>query len=138
MMKSTELYNLAEQKDIIVINGKLSKSPAMSICDNGDCAIVIDDKQIESQADETVKLAHELGHCIKGAFYNKYSQFDLISRHEYRADSWAIKKLIPKDELIETFEDGITEIWELAEHFEVTEEFMIKACEFYGFYHRAI
>ena len=57
-----ELYDLAEQNDIIIINGKLNKAPAISICDNGDCAIIIDDKQIESQSDEVTKLAHELGH----------------------------------------------------------------------------
>lgn len=77
-----------------------------------------------------------MGHCETGAFYNEHS-LELRSRMEYRADKWAIKKLVPENELIEAFEEGILEIWELAEHFGVTEEFMIKACEFYGYYHRA-
>ena len=76
-------------------------------------------------------LAHELGHCVTGSFYNRYSEFDVIAKHERRADKWAIKKLIPEDELNDAFEHGIVEPWDLAEYFNVTEDFIIKAVEFY-------
>lgn len=48
------------------------------------------------------------------------------------------KKLVTEDELIEAFENGILEIWELAEFFGVTEDFMVKICELYGYYNRVI
>lgn len=57
---------------------------------------------------------------------------------EFRADKWAIKKLVTEDELIEAFENGILEIWELADFFGVTEDFMVKVCELYGYYNRVI
>lgn len=137
MMKSAELYDFAKDRDILIINDKLKKSPSMSIFDEGLCTIVIDNRQIHSAVEENVIAAHEVGHCETGAFYNEKS-LELKSRMEYRANRWAIKKLIPEDELIEAFEHGILETWELAEQFEVTEDFMIKALEFYGYYHRAI
>lgn len=137
MMKSAELYDFAENRDIILIDGCLKKVKSMSLSDNGMCAIVIDNEKINSEVEETVIAAHELGHCETGAFYNEHS-LELRSRMEYRADKWAIKKLVPEDELIEVFESGITEIWKLAEHFGVTEDFMIKVCEYYGYYHKAI
>jgi len=40
---------------------------------------------------ELYQLAHELGHCECGAFYNRYSPFDLVGKHERRADCWAKK-----------------------------------------------
>lgn len=137
MMKSTELYDFAKEKDILIINDKVKKSPSMSMMEEGLCTIVIDNKQIHSSVEENVITAHEVGHCETGAFYDENS-LELRSRMEHRANRWAIKKLIPKDELIEAFENNILETWNLAEHFEVTEEFMIKALEFYGYYHRAI
>ena len=47
--------------------------------------------------------------------------------HENRADKWAVKRIIPVDELDEAVADGYTEIWELAEKFGVPEPFMRKA-----------
>lgn len=136
MMKCAELYDFAEERDILIINDKLKKSPSMSISDEGFCSIIIDHNKIKSNAEENVIAAHEIGHCETGSFYNKYS-LELRSRMEYRANKWAIKKLVPEDELIEAFENGIIEIWELAERFDVTEDFMRKACEFYGYYRGA-
>ena len=78
-----------------------------------------------------VHLAHEIGHCVCGAFYNPYSSFDIRQKHEHRADKWAIKKLIPVDELDEAVAAGHTELWDLADYFGVTEEFMKKAVCWY-------
>ena len=138
-MNINDIREYAEENDILLIDGKLkSDVPSMSIMDaDRNCAVIIDQKKIKTNAEELVMTAHEVGHCETGAFYNKHI-LDLRSRCEYRADKWAIKKLIPKDELISAFENGIMEIWELAEYFGVTEEFMIQACEFYGYYHKAI
>lgn len=140
-MNSSELRDYAENRDITVIDGALCKDEkSLSLIDldyNNICTIVIDNDKIHTEQENNVIMAHEIGHCETGAFYNERS-LELRSRMEYRADKWAIKKLVPEDELIEMFEKGITETWELAEYFDVTEDFMIKACEFYGFYHRAI
>lgn len=114
-MDSAELRNFAEGRDIIVIDGKLrNEQKSISISDRGRCAIVVDSKKITTRAEETVIMAHELGHCETGAFYNERT-LELRSRMEFRADKWAIKKLVTEDELIEAFENGILEIWELAE-----------------------
>lgn len=67
--------------------------------------------------------AHEVGHCATGAFYTE-NTLELRSRMEYRANKWAIKKLIPRDELEEAVKSGYTEVWQLAELFCVTEDMM--------------
>ena len=131
-MTSTELYRFADGRDILTIDGKLNKVRSMSLMDScRNCAVVIDSSQIDTSAEETVILAHEVGHCETGAFYTE-NTLELRSRCEYRADKWTIKTLIPKESLAEALEDGITELWQLAEHFGVTEDFMLKACRFYG------
>ncbi len=138
MKKIDELGRIANKEDITVMTTNCPECGSMShMTLDGNCYIGIDRRKM-TEAEKTVYMAHEMGHCMTGSFYNRYSRFDVISRHEYRANKWAIKKLVPEDELIEAFENGIIEIWELAERFDVTEDFMKKACEFYGYYQGAV
>lgn len=133
MNKLSELDNIAKENDIEVMEIKAEKCASMSIMtEGGDCYIGIDSRNMTS-AEETVCMAHEVGHCQTGAFYNKHSKYDLISKNEKKADIWAIQKLIDRDELKKVMKTGCTGIWELAEHFGVTEDFIRKACDYYGF-----
>ena len=98
---------------------------------SGNCYIGMDAKVIASEREERMHLAHEIGHCIRGAFYNPYAKMDIREKHEKRADRWAIRHLIPQSEWINAFRNGYTEVWDLAEYFDVTEEFIRKAYELY-------
>ncbi len=130
MVELDDLYDYADEHDISV--DLFSMNYAESLSEPiGNGAIAIDPFKIKSSADEKVKLAHELGHCEVGAFYNRYSPYDLVERHERRADKWAIKRLIPKLELDSAVAAGRSGVWELAELFNVTEDFMRKAIAFY-------
>ncbi len=134
MITLNSLYILAEQDGTPVIDMQIHNDSvgAMSVCDgDGDCIIAIDIKKLKGEADHTVKMAHELGHCRTGSFYNEKSPFDLKSKHEYRADKWAIMELIPYDDFIKACKNGYTEVWQLAEYFGVTEDFIRKAHEVY-------
>ena len=127
-----EIYRFVEQKNIVVDHFALHSREALSVMDEeGTCFIAIDPKKLTGESDERTKLSHEVGHCITGAFYNVYSNYDCRQRHENKADKWAVKKLIPVDELDAAVADGHTEIWELAEQFGVTEDFMRKAVCYY-------
>lgn len=132
-MKSLqELYHIAQQNNVVVDHFRLRKREALSIMDyDGECFVAIDPTRIISEADERNKLAHELGHCLTGSFYNEYSQYDCRQRHENTADKWAISQIIPVEDLDEAITHGCTEFWELAEWFDVAEEFVRKAVCWY-------
>lgn len=98
----------------------------------GACYIGMDPFQIETTAQERVHLAHELGHCETGSFYNAYADLDIRGKQEKRADCWAVARLVPADELEYAVNCGMVEIWELAEYFNVTEDFVRKAAEIYS------
>lgn len=128
MANLLELYQYAENNQIDVDWIPMSKAASLSIpLPDGEYAIAIDPWKMESVELESVCLAHELGHCETGSFYNRWATRDVRQKHENRADKWAIEKLIPKDELIDALKAGCTEIWNLAERFGVTEDFMRKA-----------
>ena len=126
------LYDLAQQQNIEVIQFPMGESGSMSVMlDNGACFIGIDEAVQDGGAQERVHLGPELGHCITGSFYNIYAAVDHRQRHENRANKWAITQLIPVEDLDEAVAEGCCEIWDLAERFGVTEQFMKKAVCYY-------
>ena len=127
-MKLDELYEIAESENIDIYSAALPLTKSASIMDDElNCYIGIDYEQISTTSDEKMHLAHEIGHCIKGAFYNRHSKLDLISKHEYSADKWACENLLPKDEMEAAFRKGYVEVWQIAEYFDVPERLVKKA-----------
>ena len=93
----------------------------------GQCSIGLDLPHRRTRNELRVRLAHELGHCVTGSFYNRYSSADNRKRHENRADRWAVGRLIAREELDEAVAEGHTEPWDLADYFGVDEAFLKKA-----------
>ena len=126
------LYDYAEQQGIDVDWFPSVQTVSMSLpLPDGTCCIAIDPWKIETLAQETVTLAHELGHCETGSFYNRYAALDLVQKHENRANRWAYKKLVPRGELIRAYLAGYRETWELAEYFQLPEDFIRSAIAYY-------
>ena len=131
-MQISNLYDLAKQQNIEVLSYGMPENGSMSLMlDDGRCFIGMDESVRDGGAQERVHLSHELGHCITGSFYNIYAAVDHRQRHENRANKWAIRTMIPVDALDDAIARGCTEVWELAEYFQVTEEFVRKAVCYY-------
>ena len=129
-----EFYRLAEQENITVDFFPLQSREALSVMDErGRCFVAIDPGRLRDEPDERVKLAHELGHCMTGAFYNRYADCDCRRRHENKADKWAVCQIVTEDALDEAVAEGCVTLWELAEHFGVSEPFMKKAVCWYTY-----
>ena len=131
-MKTNDLYQEAKDADIPILILDIPKTG--SICmqsESGRCYIGMDYGVLPEESVRRVHLAHELGHCKTGAFYNRWAAKDVRKKHENRADKWAVNKLIPVDELDQAVADGHTELWDLADYFGVTEDFMKKAVCWY-------
>ncbi len=128
--RTSELYEIAETGGTEIICCNLPNACSVSVKTSaGGCFIGIDPFEIETTAQERVHLAHEIGHCETLSFYSAYSPLEIREKHEKRADRWAVLRLVPVGELTEALEHGINEVWALAEHFDVTEDFMRKAIE---------
>lgn len=131
-MHTQALYDLARQQNIEVLTHPLPQTGSLSVMlEGGRCFVGLDRSVCDGAAQERVHLSHELGHCVTGSFYNIYAAVECRQRHENRADKWAISTLIPVEDLDEAVAQGCTEIWELAERFQVTEEFMRKTVCYY-------
>ena len=131
-MEIRTLYDLAKQQNIGVFDFSLPETGSMSLMtDSGRCYIAMDAAVKDGAVQERVHLSHELGHCVTGSFYNRYAAVDCRQRHENRANKWAVQALIPVQQLDDAIAEGCTEVWELADRFQVTEEFVRKAVCWY-------
>lgn len=128
MVALPELYGLAEKQNIPILRYPLPENGSMSLQLSGGAQFIgMDDGVADGGAQERVHLSHELGHCLTGSFYSVFTAVDCRQRHENRADKWAVRKLIPVEQLDDAVAEGCTELWELADRFGVTEDLMRKA-----------
>lgn len=132
MTMPLDLYEYAEDHGIDVDWIPMARATSLSISlPDGSYAIAIDPWKMDTLGQETVCLAHELGHCRTGSFYNRLATLDIRKKHENRADKWAVRHLISADQLDDAVANGYDTLWDLAEHFGVTEDFMRKVVCWY-------
>lgn len=128
-MTLNEIYNDCAEKGIDVDYYPMKHAKGLAF-PNGWIALDVD--KMENSIEEKEVLAHEEAHIETGSFYNVYSPLDIKAKHEKRAANATIKKLVPRDELIEAINCGLVEHWQLAEYFDVSDKFMLSAMEYYN------
>ena len=84
-----------------------------------------------SRIEEKELIAHELGHCEYGGTYCRHSKHSLKARAEYRASKWTYYQLVPPSQILACVRRGLVTPWELADHFDVSDEFMYKVVGYY-------
>ena len=130
-MTLEELYIQCDKKGIDVYYFPLRHSSVKGIA-LPDGTIALDRDKISSKTEEKEVIAHELAHIETESFYNVYSDCDIKSKQERKAETHAIRKLVPQNELAKAIKGGTTQLWELAEEFEVSCPLMKKAVEYYN------
>lgn len=132
MTKFERLLDDIEKDNIYFIDSHSTKNPAKTIRDDeGDYGIFMNVEAFRTNAERLVALGHENGHCSTGAVYTIDAPILTREKCEYKANKSATYKLVPINELIDAVENGARTVWELAERFEVTEDFMHFALRVY-------
>lgn len=130
MLQKNDFRAIAEKNGVEIVSFHLPNADSMSAEINGRCYIGLDDSRHRSQAEEQARIGHELGHCLYGGFYTRTSPFDVMERHEVRADRWYIKRAIPRKILFGLLREG-RDAWEIAELLDTTEEYVRRAYYYY-------
>lgn len=125
-----DFFELARQNGVPVIEMPLPECKSLSL-PSGDTGVIGLDCSTRIPAREAqARVGHELGHCLYGGFYTKATPYDVVGRHEWRADKWYILHAIPRDILYELLEKGCP-VWEIAETLNTTEQYVRKALQYY-------
>ena len=131
-MDTTLLYDKIEEENINYINSTLSRTRGAIIHYKDITAIVLDDKQIDTQIAENTVLMQELGHYYAGAYYRTYSDYELIEKMEHKADVQAWKKFLPYTKIRELLHNGVSTVSELADYFNVEAPYMARCLYYYS------
>ncbi len=127
MMKAEDLFEEAECNGIDILYADIPDARSASLLNK----VFLDYGFINKPAEEKVACAHGIGSIVTGSQYSRNSSYLDICRAEHKTNKWSYNKLIPFEELTEALRKGYTEPWELADYFEVTEEFVKDALKYY-------
>lgn len=77
-------------------------------------------------------LAEEIGHyeTTSGAILDQTNTGN--RKQELIARKWAYNKVVPEEKISEAISEGYTEVWEIADHLDVDEQFLREALIYYG------
>lgn len=129
MNKYEELLNEANKSNIVVTDQfDLSGTRIKGLYCDGTIAL---NRDMYIESEKTCVLAEELGHHYT-TIGDIMDQTDVSNRkQERRARIWAYHKLLSLNDLIDSYKCGCRNQFEIAEHLNVTEEFLVDCLEYY-------
>ncbi len=131
MTELSKLYEDIENQNIKLFIHNIKFTEAATIEMGGQYGIFLDLSCFCSLGNYKEILAHEIGHCATGCTHKVSSPYDLVQKHEYKANRWAIERYIPFDNLSSAVQQGYTEVWQLAEYFGFPEGFIRRVIDHY-------
>ena len=121
MFELSDFYDYCKENQVDVIPYDGCPCPGATIRDGSFYAIFLDFTQIRSMRLLRGVCCHEMGHVATGALHKVDSPYELAERSEYRAKRWSAQRYLPADAFQEAFRFGYTELWQLAEYFDLPE-----------------
>ena len=122
------LLDEADKENIYVIENAKFQSKASGLINNDVIGI---NKNVRSSAQRSCILAEELGHYHTSSG-NILDQSSVTNRKQERhARAWAYNRLIGLYGIINAYRSGCRNGYEIAEHLNITEEFLAESLQYY-------
>ncbi len=131
MFEISDFYDYCKQNKVDVIPFIGCPQPGATVRDQGYLAVFLDFSKIRSTRLLRGVCYHELGHAATGALHKVDSPYELVGRSEYRANRWAAQHYLTAEDFRCAFRDGCTELWQLAEYFDLPEKDIQKALTYW-------
>ena len=121
MFELCDFYEYCRENHIDVIPFDRCPQPGATVRDEDFYAVFLNFAQIRSARLLRGVCCHELGHAATGALHKVNSPYELVERSEYRANRWCAEHFLTREAFQEAFAAGYTELWQLAEYFDLPE-----------------
>lgn len=131
MFELSDFYTYCDDNDIDVIPYMGMPSEGATVRDQGYYAIFLDIAKIRSTRLLKGVCCHEMGHAATGALHKVCSPYETVERSEYRANRWMAENHITEDMFRDAFKAGYTEVWQLAEYFDLPEDVIRTAAAYW-------
>lgn len=131
MFEISDFYQYCRKNDVDVIPFMGCPQPGATVRDGGFYAVFLDFSKIQSTRLLRGVCYHELGHAATGALHKVDSPYELVERSEYRANRWAAQHYLTEADFRSAFACGYTELWQLAEYFDLPESDIAAALSYW-------
>lgn len=131
MFELYDFYHYCRENQVDVIPYDGAPKPGATIRDGDFYAVFLDFSKIRSMRFLRGVCYHELGHVATGALHKVDSPYELAERSEYRANRWSAQTYLPESAFREAFTAGYTELWQLAEYFDLPERDIRAALDYW-------
>ena len=121
MFELSNFYDYCRENRVDVIPYMGVPQPGATVRDQGFYAVFLDFSKIRSARLLRGVCCHELGHLATGALHKVTSPYELVERSEYRANRYVARTFLTEEAFREAFSAGCTELWQLAEYFDLPE-----------------
>lgn len=127
----SDFYNYCIENDVDVIPFNHLPASAATVRYRGDYSVGLNFEQIRTARQLRTVTMHEVGHLHTGALHKVDSPFQLVEQSEYRADADSFRRYLPVSEIADAMQKGYTEPWQLAEYFDLDEDYIKKALHYW-------
>ena len=121
MFELSHFYNYCKENRVDVIPYMGMPAMGATVRDGEAMAIFLDFSLIRSARQLKGVCLHEQGHAATGALHKVSSPYETVERSEYRANRWAAEQYLSEADFRAAFAEGYTELWQLAEYFDLPE-----------------
>ena len=131
MFELSDFYDYCKNNNVDVIPFDGCPQPGATVRDQGHYAIFLDFSKIRSTRLLRGVCYHELGHAATGALHKIDSPYELVERNEHRANRWSAEQFLTEADFRCAFADGCTELWQLSDYFDLPEQDVSKALQYW-------
>ena len=131
MFELSDFYDYCTHNQVDVIPFAGIPQPGATIRDGSALAVFLDFSKISSLKLLRGVCYHELGHVATGALHKVDSPYELVGRSEHRANRWAAEHFLTDRDFRTAFAAGCTELWQLADYFDLPEADIQKALAYW-------
>ena len=131
MFELSDFYEYCRKNRVAVIPYSGMPAPGATVRDGGQYAVFLDFSKIGSTRLLRGVCSHELSHAATGALHRPASPYDLAQRSEYRAKRYFAQHFLTEKDLRDAFSAGFTELWQLAEFFDLPEKDVLDAVNYW-------
>ena len=131
MFELSDFYDYCTHHQVDVIPFMGIPQPGATVRDGSALAVFLDFSKIRSLKLLRGVCYHELGHVATGALHKVDSPFELVGRSEHRANRWSAEHFLTDEDFRAAFAAGYTELWQLADYFDLPESDIQKALSYW-------
>ena len=122
MFELAQFYDYCKKSGVQVIPFSGIPCAGATIRDGSRYAIFLDFSKIQSTRLLRGVCCHELSHVATGALHRANSPYEQAERSEYRANRYMAQAFLTEEAFRDAFSAGYTELWQLAEFFDLPEQ----------------